>query len=121
MRVTIQVLNTALGTLETMNSRCQSLGDQVSGCVKKSKSNHKNNVLYPAKILSKIFIIFHFCLMKVVFCQWKCIHEILFVCRVYTKICINLSKFSSLEPFIYQFYDVINLVNTGINRRLSDS
>ena len=49
MRVTIQILNTALSNLNTMNIRCHSLVFQMEVCVTNVNSTHKSNVMYPAK------------------------------------------------------------------------
>ena len=68
IRVTVHILNTPLDNLETNKSICHILGFQKTGCVKKFNSNNKSNVLYPANIISKFSMIFHFCLMRGVYC-----------------------------------------------------
>ena len=100
MRVTIQILNTALNTLETRNIMCHSLGFHMVGCVTNFCSNHKSNVLYPANSMSKHSMLFHFCLIMGIFCQWKCSYDLLFMCKVCPKRCINLYKISIWKPFI---------------------
>ena len=67
MRVTSQILNAALDTLETRTSRCHSLGYQMSGCVTNVKYTHKNNALYLANIMSNFFMISHFCFTEVIY------------------------------------------------------
>ena len=67
MRLTSQILNTALDTLETRDSRCYSLGFQTEGCVTNVNSTHKSNAMYPAKSMYKFSMILNFCLMKGVF------------------------------------------------------
>ena len=101
MRVTIQILDAALETLETRNSRSHSLGSHAEGCVANLNYAHNSNVLYPSKIMSKFTMIFHFCLPKAIYCKWKCIHDLLFVCGVCPKGCTKLSKFYIREPLVY--------------------
>ena len=120
MWVTIQILNTALDTLKNIKSRFHSLSCQTTGCATNINYTHKRNVLYLSQIIPKCNMIFHFWLMKCISLKWKCSHQLLFKCRVCLKRCIKLSKFSSQEPFIYQFHDVISLINTETKRRLSN-
>ena len=121
MRVNFYILNIELDTLETRNIRCHSLGFQTTGCVTNINSAHKRNVLYSSKSMSKFSMIFHFCLIKGISCQCKCSHQLSFIFRFCTKRCINLSKLSSCEPFIYQLHDLIILINTKTKRRLENS
>ena len=116
MWVTNHLLNTALNTLKISQGSCHSIGCQTTGCVKNSNSTHKSNVLYPSNIISKFFMISHLCLMKRIYCQCKFIHQLLFMCIVCTKRCINIFKCSSWEPFIYQLHDMIILINTETKR-----
>ena len=120
MCVTIQILNTELDTLETRKIRCHILGFQTTGCVKNANSTHKRNVFYPSKSMFKFSMLFYFCLMKRIYCQQKCIYQLLIVCRVLPKRSIKLSKFSSWVPLIYQFHDVISIINTKTKRRLEN-
>ena len=71
MRITIQILNTVLETLQTRKRRCHSLGFQMSDCVTNNNSTHNSNVIYPVNSMSTYSIIFHFCLMKVISSSWK--------------------------------------------------
>ena len=120
MWVTSHILNTALDTLETRNIRCHSLVCQTTGSSTNSNSTHKSNFFYPSKIMSKFSIIFRVCLIRVIYCQCKFRHQLLFMCRVCTKRCINVYKFSSWEPFIYQLHDMITLINTETKRILDN-
>ena len=68
MRVTSQIFNTVLETLETSKSKRHSLGFQTAIYVTNFDSTHKSNVLYPSDSMSKISIIYHFYHMKGIFC-----------------------------------------------------
>ena len=67
-RVTIQILDAALHTLETGKSRCQILGSQAAGYEENVNSGGNRNVLYPANGIFKFTMVFHICLTKVVLC-----------------------------------------------------
>ena len=69
MWVTNQILNTALDTLKTRKSRWHSFCCYTTDCVRNSNYNHKSNFLYPSKSMSKFSTIFHFCLMKGIYCN----------------------------------------------------
>ena len=101
MWMTSQILNTVLDTLETRKIGCHSLGCYRTGCVKNFNSDHKINILYPSKSRFKIFMIFHFFLIKGVSFDWKFSQYLLFICRVCPNICINLFIFSIWKPLIY--------------------
>ena len=68
MRVTIQILDAALETLETRNIRCHILGSQAAGCVENVNSYYNRNVLYTSKIVSKFTMIFRLFLTKCISC-----------------------------------------------------
>ena len=68
--------------------------------------------------MSKFTIILHLGLMKRICCQWKFIHEFLFICGVLPERCIKFSNFFSWEPLVHQIHDVISLINTESKRRL---
>ena len=65
MRVTTQIFDTALETLENRNSRCPIFGYPAEGCCKNTNSAHNSNMMYPAKSMSKFNIISNFCLRLV--------------------------------------------------------
>ena len=117
MRVTIQIFNADIETLENRKSRCHSLCYQTSGCVTNFNYSHNINVLYPTKSVSKFSIVFHFYLTKGSYCKGKYINELLFICGVCTKRYINISKLSIWGPLLYQFRDVISLIDTENNSR----
>ena len=101
MRVTSQILDTTLEILKTRKLRCHILDSQVSGCVANVNSDHIKTFLYPEKSISKCTIILYFCLTKWVSCWVKYSHELLLICGVYLKSCINFSKISIFKLFIY--------------------
>ena len=59
MRVTSQILDAELETLETSNSRCRILGSQAEGCVENVNYSHNKNVLYLEKSMPKFTIILY--------------------------------------------------------------
>ena len=65
-------------------------------------------------------MILHFWISKGIYCQEKCSHEIIFICGIFLKRCINLSKFSIWETLIYQFHDLIILINTETKRIMTN-
>ena len=116
MRMNNKILNTLLDTLENRKIWCHILVCQTKGCAKHFNFTHNINVLYPSNIISTIFMIYHFLVMKGIYCQCKFIHQLLFMCRVCTKRCIDIYKFFSWKPFIYQYHDMIILINTETKR-----
>ena len=68
MRVTRQILNSGLETLEIRKRRCQSLGYQAAGCVTNVNYSLNINVLYPSKSMSRFTMIFNFYLSKGIYC-----------------------------------------------------
>ena len=60
MSLNIQILGSALETLENRKIICHSLGYQAAGGVGNVNSDHISNVMYPAKNMSKFTMIFHF-------------------------------------------------------------
>ena len=57
MRVTSQILNAALETLDARKIRCHSLGSQPAGCVENVNSAHNSNLMYHVNIISKFAVI----------------------------------------------------------------
>ena len=69
MRVTSNILNAAIETLETRKSRWHSLGSQVEVCVENVNYTHNSNVLYPcfynlAKSMYKFTMILDLLILK---------------------------------------------------------
>ena len=59
MRVTNNILDAEIETLETSTSRCHSLGYQAAGCVANTNSAHNSNVLYIANIVGNEILSFY--------------------------------------------------------------
>ena len=64
MRVTSQIFNTVLHTLETRKISCHSLGFQTIGYVTNFKFTHKSNVMYLSNSISKFSMILNLYFMK---------------------------------------------------------
>ena len=68
MSLTIQILDTYPETSKTRKIGCQSLSYQAAWSVLNTHYDHKMNVLYMVKSMSKFTMILHFCLMKGISC-----------------------------------------------------
>ena len=76
VRVNFHIFNTSLNT--------HSLGTKSSVCVINLHPTHYSNVLYSDNSVSKLSTVLHFCLLNRISCPWNFIHELLFICELFS-------------------------------------
>ena len=118
MSVTSQIFDAVIYTLETRKSRCYSWGSQVEVCVKICQFFSSYQYDISIQEHSQIYHYIIFLPYEGGLIEGNHIHQLLFIYEFFPKKCINVSKLSSWEPFIYQIHDVISPINTKTKRRL---
>ena len=118
VRVSSKIFNTSIETQEIWQSKYHILGSKMIICVTNANPVYDRNNIYPANIMSKFSMILKFWFLKSIYFQWNWNYELLLMCGVCPKRCINVLKFSIRKPFFDQLHDVIILINSKNNRIL---